>query len=191
MEDVTWKPIPRYEGYYEASDAGEIRRSDGYIVKARTQAPGKTNTGGYLIVDLTKDGNRKTRKVHQLVATAFLGPIPPGKEVCHNNGRKTDNYPDNLRYDTRSQNILDQVEHGTHNEASRTHCHNGHPLEGENLSVNKRGIRTCVTCRRDYRRRWAADNRDHVRARSRDYYARNRERILAYPRARVTKCVAV
>lgn len=55
----------------------------------------------------------KTQSVHRLIAEAFHGPCPPGLECCHNNGKRTDNRPENLRWDTRSANHLDKRRHGT------------------------------------------------------------------------------
>jgi hypothetical protein len=38
----------------------------------------------------------------------------------------------NLRYGTRSENIRDNVRHGTHNKSTRTHCPRGHLYSPEN-----------------------------------------------------------
>ena len=42
-----------------------------------------------------------------MVALAFIGEVPEGMEVLHINGNPTDNRPENLRYGTQSENILD------------------------------------------------------------------------------------
>lgn len=36
-----------------------------------------------------------------------------------------------------------------HYETQKTHCPQGHPYAGENLSIHKKGFRICVTCRRE------------------------------------------
>lgn len=59
------------------------------------------NGRGYLRVMVWK----RLRGVHQLVASAFLGPIPAGLEVNHKDGIKTNNRPENLEYVTRAQNV--------------------------------------------------------------------------------------
>jgi hypothetical protein len=51
--------------------------------------------------------------VHRMVALTFL-PNPGGKRVvAHNNGRRTDNRVENLRWATAKENNDDKVEHGT------------------------------------------------------------------------------
>jgi hypothetical protein len=85
-----WKKI---EGGYEVSDQGEVRNSRGWILKPETVC-------GYHRVNLF----RKHVLVHRLVAAAFLGPCPEGKEVDHKNNIRTDNRVENLQYLTRSEN---------------------------------------------------------------------------------------
>ena len=45
----------------------------------------------------------------------------------------------------------------------KTHCVRGHGLEGENLYVDKRGRRSCRTCRNSYRQRMTIEQRDRAR----------------------------
>jgi hypothetical protein len=87
--------------------------------------------------------------VHQLVLEAFVGPRPRGMESCHNNGNQTDNRLVNLRWDTKSENNLDRVRHGTHSESSKKLCPRGHWLVVPNLveAYLKKG-RVCWSCRR-------------------------------------------
>lgn len=59
---------------------------------------------------LRRDGKSKTHRVHRLVASAFLGPIPDGKEVNHRNGDKADNRAENLEVVTRSENIRHSID---------------------------------------------------------------------------------
>lgn len=96
----TWKDIPGYEGLYQASDLGQIKRiyrSD--MILQQT----KTNTG-YLSVGLNANGKQKTCLVHRLVTATFHG-WEPDKDVNHINGVKTDNRIENLQWCTRSENI--------------------------------------------------------------------------------------
>jgi hypothetical protein len=87
----------------------------------------------------------------------FIGPRPDGLDVCHNNGDRLDNQVGNLRYGTRSENMLDTVPHGR-SRASRTHCPSGHEFNEENTrhdvvkgrnggTVNRRSCRECDRAR--------------------------------------------
>lgn len=61
--------------------------------------------GGYLRVKM------RSRRwlVHRAVVTAFIGEIPPGLEVNHKNGDKTDNRIDNLEVLTPSENVKHSI----------------------------------------------------------------------------------
>lgn len=97
MKIETWKDIKGYEGLYQVSDEGNIRSKNGII------RPSKNNSG-YLVTHLSKDGRVKSRLVHRIVAIAFLGDVPMGKEVDHINENKLDNRVENLRYLSRFDN---------------------------------------------------------------------------------------
>lgn len=108
MEDrELWRPVMGYEGFYEVSDKGNVRR----IAKGRGAQVGKilkqaNGTNGYKQVTLSKDCNQLICRVHRLVAEAFI-PRQDGKDyVNHINGDKTDNRVENLEWVTRSENAL-------------------------------------------------------------------------------------
>ncbi len=64
------------------------------------------NSGGYLGVNLFKNGISKTRLIHQLVAEAFLNHIPNGFKLVinHKNFIITDNRVENLEIVTTREN---------------------------------------------------------------------------------------
>lgn len=111
-----WKDIPGFEGCYQASTFGRIRSVDRPVrvvahgvetirtIRGRILRPAKQDTGHLTVVLGRAHG---TVPVHTAVALAFLGPRPDGLDVCHNDGDPTNNCPENLRYDTRTDNILD------------------------------------------------------------------------------------
>lgn len=136
-----WKPIEGYEGVYEVSNMGNVRRRK--VLKPQTNP--KT---GYKHVSLYWDGKPTIRLIHQLVMEAFVGPAPDGMEVCHGPNGKADNSLANLRYDTKSNNQHDKKRDGTDHNVNKTHCPRNHPLEGRNLnpSALDRGNRQCQTC---------------------------------------------
>lgn len=155
----TWKPIRGYEGYYEVSDRGRVRSLDRTITNSlgrRQSFRGcmmsfLTSSTGYFTVGLKRDGSVKRFLVHRLVADAFCGSLRAGDVVRHLDGNKTNNHADNLAWGTVSDNIHDQVRHGRHNYARRTHCPRGHALEMPNLiraTWVKRRYRSCLACQR-------------------------------------------
>lgn len=147
-----WKPIPGWESSYEVSNHGRVRSLDRTVIRSngaplplrgRVLRPA-TLKHGYQQVALS-EGTGASVEVHVLVAAAFIGPRPEGLEVCHNDGNPRNNHIDNLRYDTKSSNSHDTVRHGTHNNARKTECKHGHPLNGQNLKTYQ-GMRQCRAC---------------------------------------------
>ncbi len=117
--DEEWRPVVGYEGLYDVSSLGRVRRlrftnrrCDRLLAMPRVQCLGMT-TRGYLNASLWRGGHRTLVGVHRLVLFAFAGPCPPSMEAAHNNGDKTDNRASNLRWDTRSGNHADKWRHGT------------------------------------------------------------------------------
>lgn len=87
--------------------------------------------------------------VHDAVARTFIGPKPKGGCVRHGLGGPLDNSVSNLRYGSYSDNEYDKVAHGTHQQASKTHCSKGHEFTEANTRVyTGRGYheRQCRTC---------------------------------------------
>ncbi|WP_280404716.1 NUMOD4 domain-containing protein [Nocardia brasiliensis] len=153
-----WRDLPGWEGYYQVSDRGRVRslarvihRRNGVpqTIHPRTLSP-TLNHHGYLSVQLSRPGTCRRIELQCLVAAAFLGPRPPGRQVLHDNGKATDNRLSNLRYGTPSENQLDSVRHGTHFLASKAHCPRGHQLAEKNLIPSKlaKGHRECLACNR-------------------------------------------
>lgn len=68
---------------------------------------------GHLRIRLYKNGKIQNHLIHRLLLEAFIGPCPFGKEVCHNNGDPSNNFIENLRYDTHKNNQKDMTKHGT------------------------------------------------------------------------------
>lgn len=149
-----WNPIPGID-FYEVSNLGRVRSLDRIIKrgkgeglqKGRVLKPQLTGTPGKQYHKVRIAGVE--RLVHRLVLEAFVGPCPPGMETCHGNGNRLDNRLNNLRWDTSSNNERDKLQHGTHHNARKTHCKNGHEFTPENTLRNKAGNRQCRACHRD------------------------------------------
>lgn len=109
-----WKKIPSFPDY-EVSNVGLVR-------KGKKVLNVHFSHDGYSKVTLKKNGKFYSKAIHPLVAEAFIGPRPKGYDCCHNNGLRNDNKVENLRWDTRRNNCLDAVKHGT------THKGERHPM---------------------------------------------------------------
>jgi len=111
-----WKDIVDYEGIYQVSDFGRIKSLSRirynigkypFLSKDKILIP-CANSDGYLTINLCKDGKSKNKKVHQLVAIAFLNHIPDGglTQVDHiKEGNKLDNRAENLQLLTKRGNV--------------------------------------------------------------------------------------
>lgn len=151
MTAEEWRPVPGFPGY-AVSSLGRVwsgRRGRGRILRNLDTADTH-----YLAVSLCAIGQPKVRRyVHQLVAEAFLGPRPAGHHVRHIDGDKQHNVPGNLAWGSISDNILDQVRHGRHHNARKTHCPAAHEYTPENTYViPSKGSRMCRTCMAERRR---------------------------------------
>lgn len=117
-----WKPVVNYEGYYEVSNMGRVRRVDRRVnTEIRHNEtklwPGRIlkqnrKRNGYYTVDLCKDNHVKTISVHRLVATAFVPACEGRTHVNHINCNKADNRAENLEWCTLQENIAHGKEHG-------------------------------------------------------------------------------
>ena len=135
VEDSTqqeeWRPVVGAVGSYEVSSLGRVRSLDRSVTVSGSHRAGhfRQLSGrmlspvgdgyGYVVVRV---GSRKRIRVQYLVAAAFIGPRPPGKHVCHNDGDRGNNMVTNLRYDTPKGNASDRIKHDTHTRGTR------HPL---------------------------------------------------------------
>lgn len=118
--DEEWKPIEGTDGNYEVSNMGNVRsrlKPGNHRNKIGNPRNLKLRVGsaGYFDVSLPlgDDGKYVTKRVHGLVAQAFLGKRPEGYETAHLNGVKTDNRADNLKYVTPRENEAHKETHGT------------------------------------------------------------------------------
>lgn len=150
-DDERWVPAPGFEGHYLVSSEGRVhslkrRKHDGSPIFVNW----KTDRYGYAIVDLWREGKAARRRVHVLVAGAFLGQRPDGQEVRHLDGDSANPRLANLAYGTRAENRRDRIGHGTDHNKRKTHCPQGHPYDEENTYVlpSRPTARYCRTCQR-------------------------------------------
>lgn len=108
-----WKPVKGFENY-EVSDMGNIKSLNyNHTGEAKILKPGKQR-GGYLYINLYKNAKRYSKKIHRLVAEAFI-PNPEGKpQVNHIDGNKKNNKLSNLEWSTNQENQQHAYNTGLH-----------------------------------------------------------------------------
>jgi hypothetical protein len=165
---TTWRPIENFEGIYEVSDTGCVRR----LIKPRARLLAPQYAGaGYLMVGLRKPREKRVyRYIHRLVAFAFLEG--QGSEVNHIDGDKENNCVSNLEWASRSLNNLHK------NRVLKTH-HNrvevvcvspkGVEYETDNLTVFAEkhgmlhsGISHVLTGKRNHHHGWTFRYKDQT-----------------------------
>lgn len=96
---IEWRPIKNY-GNYEISNTGKIinlKRSKVLIESVSVY--------GYCLVTLCQNNIRVSKRVHRLVAQAFI-PNPEGKpQINHIDGNKLHNHTTNLEWTTPQENM--------------------------------------------------------------------------------------
>lgn len=108
-----WKDIKDFEGLYQVSNLGRVKRITKSELIMKLTLHKKT---GYFQVGLRKGKKRKTASVHRLVAQAFCKNPQSKNVVNHINGIKTDNNAFNLEWVTKQENEAHAVEMGLRND---------------------------------------------------------------------------
>lgn len=116
MKEI-WKKYPKNKNYM-VSNMGNIKSIDRYIQypdghkqfqKGKVLTPSLRK--GYLIIQLSENGKRKTHAVNDMVAETFI-PNPQGyTETHHKNYNKQDNRVKNIQWCSRKYNMNDKNKH--------------------------------------------------------------------------------
>ena len=115
MNKEIWKDIPGYEGLYQASILGRIRRLNYRNTGKYKILKPSIKTTGYLQVGLYKNQHCKLYLVHRLIAKTFI-PNPDNKlYINHIDENRTNNKVDNLEWCTMTENN----NHGNRNKKAR------------------------------------------------------------------------
>lgn len=106
-----------------------------------------------------RDSPISTCRAHNFAWITEVGPIPNGKLLDHVCRLRCCVNVRHLRPVTNKENILcGESPHAIN--ARKTHCNNGHPLDGENLYLRKDFYaRVCKTCVRAAKARYRKKNK--------------------------------
>lgn len=102
----SWKFVDGFEHNYMVNSLGQIKSiapSEKHPKGNAILKPKKSGCG-YLAVSLYKNKKPTTVSIHKIVAAAFLGDAPIGKNINHIDGNKKNNQLVNLEYTTYSEN---------------------------------------------------------------------------------------
>lgn len=103
-----------------------------------------------------KGYGRHTNEVaHRATWKALVGPIPDGFQLDHLCSNPPCCNPAHLEPVTPEENGRRQrrLRGPEHKNSQKTHCPLGHPYDGANTYVDRRGFRNCRQCHRDRGRR--------------------------------------
>lgn len=115
LKGEIWKDIPGYEGRYQVSNKGRVKRLTEIIMRHGkyglvpvlwTEREIRTVKKHEVTVDLyDQNRNAKRFSVSRLVLEIFVGPCPDGMECCHFPDQNVDNCNlENLRWDSHANN---------------------------------------------------------------------------------------
>lgn len=102
-----WKDVKDYEGFYQVSNFGRVKR----VTTDRILKSNMTSKG-YLLVKLCKNSINSNKRIHRLVAEAFIPNSENKPYINHIDEDKTNNHASNLEWVTAKENS----NHGTRNE---------------------------------------------------------------------------
>lgn len=102
MSKELWIDIKGYEGYYQISSKCRVRSFKHNRLKIMKQTK---DSGGYLMIGLSKNNTEKKYMVHNLFATYFLPNPLNYKHINHIDFNKTNNKLNNLEWCTHKINM--------------------------------------------------------------------------------------
>ena len=108
-----WLPVVGHEKNHLVSNTGKV-----WNCRKNKEQKQRLIDKRYAAVTLCLQGICKTRKVHHLVAEAFIGPRPDGLWCLHKDDNRANNTAENLYWGTPKQNAADCNHNG--NRRNRT-----------------------------------------------------------------------
>lgn len=133
-----WKPVVGYDGVYEVSNIGRVKRLVGYHCWKDRVLRQNLVRGNYCMVILSVNDDKKPSPVHRIVAKAFI-PNPLNKPfINHKDANPKNNCVDNLEWCTQSENIKHAVKLGRMKCNFPKYSKENHPSYGKPLSYKSK-----------------------------------------------------
>lgn len=108
MKEI-WKDVVGYEGFYEVSNLGRIKRVEHYDSKNHRYCERilslNPQKNGYVRVHLSKNGIAEFESLHRIVATAFVEKKDGCDIVNHLDNNPSNNNAENLEWTTYKGNM--------------------------------------------------------------------------------------
>lgn len=150
MKEI-FKDIKNFPNY-QVSNLGRVRNKK----KGTIKKPG-IDKKGYLKVDLYKNSEKTTRKIHRLVAESFLKPDKSRTDINHKDGDKHNNTISNLEWCTKSENMRHAFANGLVDISNRKPSYGmlgkKNPNAGSPRKIrvieNKKEYKSIAACARD------------------------------------------
>lgn len=117
MTTEIWKDVIGYEGLYQVSNLGNVKRIGSFRGVNKKYLNNYNlnpldNGKGYLRVKLTKNNISKRYMLHRIIAEAFIKNVDNKPFINHINSNRKDNRIENLEWCTQSENVKHAVNQG-------------------------------------------------------------------------------
>ena len=112
-----WKPVVGYEGVFEVSKCGKVRRIKSAKGAQLREKKLTLDLTGYLVTSLWYKNKGKRISVHRLVAMAWVEG-DHSLSVNHKDGNKLNNHADNLEWISLTDNTTHQHKTGLSNKVN-------------------------------------------------------------------------
>ncbi len=104
---------------------------------------------------------RKIRSAHKWVFEYAYGKCAENKVLDHLCGVKPCANPAHLEEVTKNENSRRGFSIATCYNASKSHCSHGHHYDDKNTYIDRRGRRSCRSCKRETNKAWSQTNANH------------------------------
>lgn len=166
-----WKPVPGFPDYEVSSEGRIWSKKNGYL-KTRLESR------GYEIVNLYLYGKMYTKKVHRLVALAFIQNPDNLPQINHKDENKSNNRIDNLEwcdskynlnYGTRiKRQIETKINKGLYN--PETVGLSTIDWQRKYREINRERLST-------YQKNWKIEHSDYVKKYNSEYYQNKKKSV--------------